>query len=95
MEERAAHLAHCNNGEYLGSCKYGEWRVDTHGNIKCGKLKIADLSTSDYFHNEDLANAHLIALSPKMAKLLRRMVEGGWSTAIAVEAKEIIQTLDL
>jgi len=41
------------------------------------------------------ANAKLIALSPKMAELLRRMVEGGWSTAIAMEAKEIIQTLDL
>lgn len=35
------------------------------------------------------ANAHLIAKSPKMAELLRRMVEGGWSTAIAIEAKEI------
>ncbi len=44
---------------------------------------------------QNLANAHLIAKSPQMFELLKRMVEGGWSTAIAMEVKEIIQTLDL
>ena len=45
-------------------------------------------------HNPDaVANANLIALSPRMFELLKRMVEGGWSAAIAIEAKEIVQTL--
>jgi len=24
MDERGVHLTHCNQGEYLGGCKYGE-----------------------------------------------------------------------
>ncbi len=40
------------------------------------------------------ANIRLIAQAPRMAELLKRMVKDGWSLAIAMEAKEIIQMLD-
>lgn len=44
---------------------------------------------------ERLANAHLIAVSPRMAELLQRLVKDGWSASISTEAQEIIQSLDL
>ncbi len=41
------------------------------------------------------ANANLIAKSPRMAELLQRLVNNGWSASISIEAKEIIESLDL
>ena len=41
------------------------------------------------------ANAQLIAESPRMAELIKRMVEGGDSQSIAMEAREIVKTLGL
>ena len=75
----------------------GEWEVfdaykKTHGIIirtkECGEV-------ARCFGDDAEANAHLIAQSPRMAKLLLRLVNDGWSASISMEAKEIIQTLDL
>lgn len=80
----------------------GEWEVQPYGN---GDFYVQSSLGRDITHVHSYtvdrgshiarANAQLIALSPKMAKLLKHMVEDGWSTAIAIEAKEILQTLDL
>ena len=45
--------------------------------------------------NKAEANAQLIAESPRMAELIKRMVEGGDSQSIAMEAREIVKTLGL
>lgn len=82
----------------------GEWKWRWEGQPTIRKKDGLDLIATVYPKigkrlfapvDEAEANAHLIAKSPEMAELLKRMVESGWSTAIAMEAKEIIQTLDL
>ena len=76
----------------------GEWKQQVASNdnriVMCGIYNIAQVYGRTH-KEETEANAHLIAKAPQMAELLKRMVDGGWSTAIAIEAKEIIQTLDL
>ena len=74
----------------------GEWKVEGDCYIIAGEeykhSLIADVITA----NDDYeANANLIAKSPQMVELLRRLVNDGWSASISMEAKEIIETLDL
>ena len=37
-----------------------------------------------------VANAHLIAAAPRMAKLLEYLVDEGWNAGVTEEAKEIL-----
>lgn len=43
---------------------------------------------------EQKANALLFAASPRMAELLERLVNEGWSASISEEAEEILQNTD-
>uniref|UniRef100_A0A6M3JIJ8 Uncharacterized protein n=1 Tax=viral metagenome TaxID=1070528 RepID=A0A6M3JIJ8_9ZZZZ len=72
--------------------KFGDWLVVSSETQFLKHTAIADISKNN---DNAEANANLIALSPRMLELLRRMVEDGWNTAIAIDAKEIVQTLDL
>ena len=42
---------------------------------------------------EFIANAHLIAQAPRMAKLLEYLVNNGWNASVSEEAKEILATI--
>jgi len=41
-----------------------------------------------------IANAHLIAQSPRMADLLERLINDGWNASISVEAVEILDAVE-
>ena len=70
------------------------WGVETEEHQICGME--AGRAASGLLSNEEhKANANLIALSPRMFKLLGKLVyQDGWMYAPDVrEAKEIIQTI--
>lgn len=85
----------------------GEWKVnDTGGNflwvesnavehVICMVLQPGwtEIKGANYQYEEAKTNANLIAASPRMAELLQRLVNDGWSASISEEAKEILQTL--
>jgi len=76
----------------------GKFNVESdQGNRLCigsivanGKHYIARIENA----GEDVANAHLIAQSPRMAELLKRLVKDGWNAYISEEAEEILKNME-
>ena len=85
----------------------GKWGVseeDFGYSVRCVKSIINGFDEDDdveiaeingYLDNEGeaIANAHLIAASPRMANLLERLVNDGWNASISEEAEALLQTL--
>lgn len=73
--------------------KYTPWKVRGNEIICSGSgSRIAQVNVG-WPDDEIIAHANLIAASPRMAKLLERLVENGWDVSISKEAEEILQTL--
>jgi len=79
----------------------GEWALTGDKAPNCGNIDIGSLCEHRFIPiariNKDWenveANAHLIAKSPQMARLLQRLIKDGYSASIIKEAGEIIETL--
>jgi len=87
----------------------GEWRIERDAQGACmimhptqrGKA-LASLTDTfsptygfayQYPFTEREANAHLIAVAPRMAQLLEVLVNDGWNASVSEEAKEILDTI--
>lgn len=75
----------------------GEWEKKGLGIFKKNsaenELGLICLCQVDSSVEEAIANANLIAVSPRMAQLLERLVKDGWNASISEEARVILQTL--
>ena len=70
----------------------GDWERQGNKVVVFGSGVIATCPspTTDSGVLEFIANAQLIAQSPKMAGLLQRLVNDGWNAGISEEAREIL-----
>ena len=68
----------------------GEWKEYRKGLGFDIKANGEVLATVHQVGIDTNSNAHLIAQSPRMYRLLERLVNDGWNANISEEAKEII-----
>lgn len=73
-------MAEFTKGEWkVTKSPFGDWVIATEDTLICREVR--------HF------NTNLIAASPRMARLLERLVNDGWNASISEEAREILQTL--